>query len=100
MPYRSIADLEAAVKELDKKVASGMMKIVDEKRALQEISTLNKQKRGFAGLEETQASVDADRVKLKELKERKVDPEQVKLNERFDELNKELNELRAEHDVA
>ncbi|TGZ80034.1 hypothetical protein EX30DRAFT_372550 [Ascodesmis nigricans] len=96
MPYRTLADLERQIAELDRKVNTGMMKIVDEKKALQEISTLNKQKKNFAVFEEAQKAIDADKQKLKELKEKKQDPELVELNKKFDELQKELNKLRDE----
>lgn len=94
MPYRSLADLERAINDLDRQVSTGRMKIVDEKKALQEISTLNKQKKNFGVFEEQQKAIDADKAKLKELKEKKQDPELVELNKKYDEIQKELNELR------
>ncbi|KAI5781215.1 hypothetical protein EDC01DRAFT_718584 [Geopyxis carbonaria] len=93
--YKSVADLEAQVAKLDAGVSSGKMKIVDEKKALSEISGLNKKKRDFATIEEMQKSIDSDKTKLKELKEKKQDPELVELNKKYETLQTELNELRA-----
>jgi uncharacterized coiled-coil DUF342 family protein len=98
MAYRSIADLEAAVDRLEKNVSSGNMKIVEEKRALQEISQLNKQKKNFAAFEEQQAAIDADRVKLKAMKDKKQDPEAKQLSDLYDEKDKEFKALKAEAD--
>ncbi|KAF8251348.1 hypothetical protein K440DRAFT_82631 [Wilcoxina mikolae CBS 423.85] len=98
MAYRTLADLEAAVQMLDQKVSTGQMKIVDEKKALQEISNLNKQKKNFAVIEEQQNSIDADRAKLKAMKDQKQDPELKELNDKYDALDKELNEIKAEQD--
>ncbi|KAF8534652.1 hypothetical protein BDD12DRAFT_398206 [Trichophaea hybrida] len=98
MAYRTLADLEAAVQNLDQKVATGQMRIVDEKRALQEISNLNKQKKNFAIFEEQQNSIDADRAKLKTIKDQKQDPEWKELNDKYDALDKELKEIKAEQD--
>ncbi|KAI5819232.1 hypothetical protein BZA77DRAFT_259648 [Pyronema omphalodes] len=100
MAYRSIADLEAAVARLDKNVSSGNMKIVEEKRALQEISQLNKQKKNFAAFEEQQAAIDADRAKLKAMKEKKQDPEVKQLSDLYDEKDREFKALKAEADAV
>jgi uncharacterized coiled-coil DUF342 family protein len=98
MAYRSLADLEAAVAKLDRDVSSGTMKIVEEKKALQEIGNLNKQKKNFAVFEEAQKAIDADRQKLKEMKDKKQDPELKELNEKYDQLDQEFKALKAEQD--
>jgi hypothetical protein len=98
MAYRSLADLEAAVAKLDRDVSSGTMKLVEEKKALQEIGNLNKQKKNFAVFDEAQKSIDADRLKLKEMKEKKQDPELKELNEKYDALDQEFKALKAEQD--
>ncbi|KAA8897459.1 hypothetical protein FN846DRAFT_783259 [Sphaerosporella brunnea] len=98
MPYRTLADLEAAIAKLDRDVSSGTMKIVEEKKALQEISNLHRQKKNFAAFEDAQNSIDADRAKLKEMKEKKQDPELKELNEKYEELDKEFKAIKAEQD--
>jgi uncharacterized coiled-coil DUF342 family protein len=98
MPHRTLADLEAAVQKLDQKVATGQMKIVDERKAVQEINLLNRRKKDFAVVEEMQNSIDADRTKLKAMKDQKQDPELKELNDRYDALDKEFKEIKAEQD--
>jgi len=98
MPHKTLADLEAAVQKLDQKVATGQMKIVDERKAVQEINLLNRRKKDFAVVEEMQNSIDADRTKLKAMKDQKQDPELKELNDRYDALDKEFKEIKAEQD--
>jgi hypothetical protein len=100
MPYRSVADLEAAVAKLDRDVSSGRMRIVDEKKALQEISNLNRQKKNFTVFEEQQKIIDADKERLKEMKEKKQDPELKELNDKYGELDDQFKAIKAEQDSA
>lgn len=100
LPYRTLADLEAAVFKLDKDVESGMMKIVDEKKAIQEINNLSRQKKTFGEMDTAQKSIDADRARLKELKDQKQDPVLKELNERYDALDKEFKAIKAEQNSA
>lgn len=95
MPYRTLADLESAVAKLERDIGGGLMKIVDEKKAVQEINTLNKQKKSFGEVETAQKTIDADRVKLKELKEQKHDPVFKELNDRYSTLDKEFRDIKA-----
>ena len=98
LPFRTLDDLEAEVRRLDRQVSTGQMKIVDEKKALQAISNLNRRKKDFAAFEEVQATIDADREKIKTLRDQKSDPEIAKLNARYDEKNAELQLLTKELD--
>ena len=100
MPYRSISELEAAVRQLEAKVETGAMKIVDEKRALQEISNLNRLKRNFPQLDSLHASIEEDRAKLKVLRERKQDPEADALSKKYNELDAELKVIKSEEDTV
>lgn len=100
MPYRSVADLEAAVAKLDRDVSSGRMKIVDEKKALQEISNLNRQKKNFTVFEEQQKIIDTDKERLKEMKEKKQDPELKELNDNYGKLDEQFKAIKAEQDSA
>ena len=86
------------MRRLDRQVSTGQMKIVDEKKALQAISNLNRRKKDFAAFEEVQATIDADREKIKTLRDQKSDPEIAKLNARYDEKNAELQLLTKELD--
>ncbi len=76
------------------------MKLVDEKKALQEITALKRSRK----LLETSGSADdaiaADRARIDEFRKQLDDPESRKVSDRFDELKKEMDGLREEGNKA
>jgi hypothetical protein len=87
-------------RNLDKQVESGTMKLVDEKRALQEISTVKRNRRAVEGFQADQESIEADRRAVDELKKQLDDPESKAISERYDAIKAELDELKREGDEA
>lgn len=53
-PYKTVSDVDSAIARLQAQVESGSMKIVDEKRALAEMTNLRKSRRGIEGFEAQQ----------------------------------------------
>lgn len=76
------------------------MKLVDEKKALAEISSLRKQKKGFAGFDEAQKGIDDIKAQIADLKKGMDNPEAKALGEKYSGIQKELNDIRAEQDEA
>ena len=76
------------------------MKLVDEKKALADISSLRKQRKGFAGFEEAQKGIDNVKAQITELKKSLDNPEAKALSARYDEITKTLDEIKAEQDDA
>lgn len=85
---------------LDKQIESGSMKLVDEKKALQEITTLRRARKTLESSGSIEDAIQADRARIDELKQLLDDPESKKVSDRFDELKKEMDGLRAEGDKA
>jgi hypothetical protein len=77
-----------------------MMKLVDEKKALAEISSLRKQRKGFAGFEQTQKEIDDLKAELKAKRDTLDDPESKALSDKYNKLQKELDGIKAEQDDA
>jgi hypothetical protein len=77
-----------------------MMKLVDEKKALAEISSLRKQRKTFAQFDDAQKGIDDLRTKIKELKDSMDDPETKKLSEQYNKIQAELDTIKAEQDEA
>ncbi|KAK0742222.1 hypothetical protein B0T21DRAFT_126049 [Apiosordaria backusii] len=77
-----------------------MMKLVDEKKALNEISNLRKQKKLFAGFEQQQKLIDENKAKIKEIKDSLDTPEAKKLSEEYNTLQAELDVIKAEQNTA
>lgn len=98
--YKSVEDLERQVQTLQKQVDSGTMKIVDEKRALSEISSLNKAKKSFDTFGKQQEGIDSIKTQIAEQKKLLDDPEQKALSEKYNTLQSELDKIKADQDSA
>lgn len=98
--FKSVDDVQKEIDRLQKQVDTGMMKLVDEKKALAEISSLNKQKKGFAGFDQTQKGIDDVKAQIAELRKSMDDPESKALSDRYAAITKELDEIKAEQDGA
>jgi len=75
------------------------MKLADEKRAIQEISTCKRNRRLLEGFQTEEASIEAERAKIDALRKERDDPEAKALSDRYDALKKELEDLNKEADA-
>jgi chromosome segregation ATPase len=98
--YKSVEDVDQEIARLQKQVDGGMMKLVDEKKALSDISNLNKARKQFSGFDGQQKDIDAIKAKIAEQKKLLDDPEQKALSEKYTALQTELDGLKAEQDEA
>ncbi|WEW54890.1 multicopy suppressor of BFA (Brefeldin A) [Emydomyces testavorans] len=96
--FKNVEELDREIQRLDKQVDSGTMKLVDEKKALAEISNLRKQRKGFAGFEESQKNIDNLKSQLATLKKGLDNPEQKALSDKYTTIQKELDNIKAEQD--
>lgn len=76
------------------------MKLADEKRALQEMSSVKRNRRVVEAFQADQESIESDRRAVDELKKQLDDPESKAVSERFDAIKTELDELKKEGDEA
>lgn len=97
-PYKSTADLDSRIQRLEQLVESGSMKLVEEKKALSEISQLKKNRKTVENFDLLQSQIDADRAKVDQLKATLDSPEAKALNKRYDEIKAELDAIQAEQD--
>ncbi|BGP56760.1 hypothetical protein JCM8202_004466 [Rhodotorula sphaerocarpa] len=93
VPYKTTQEVDHQIKSLDRQVESGSMKLVDEKKALAEISSLRKQRKTVESFSAQQAAIDADKAKIDEIRQELDDPEQKAASKKFDDLKKELDEV-------
>ena len=96
--FKNVEEIDGAIQRLEKQVDSSTMKLVDEKKALAEISSLRKQKKGFAGFEEAQKGIDDVKAQISELRKSMDNPEAKALSEKYNSIAKELDEIKAEQD--
>ncbi|KAK4498270.1 hypothetical protein PRZ48_010928 [Zasmidium cellare] len=98
--FKSADEVQKKIDELQKDVDSGKMKLVDEKKALADISQLNRLKKGFAGFDESQKGIDETKAQIAELKKQLEDPEQKALSDRYSKIQEELDAIKAEQDES
>ncbi|KAI0184277.1 hypothetical protein EV127DRAFT_350758 [Xylaria flabelliformis] len=98
--FKNVEEIDRQIESLDKEVNSGMMKLVDEKKALTEISSLRKQRKNFAQFDTSQKGIDDLKAKIKEIKDSMDDPEARALSDRYSKVQAELDSLKAEQDEA
>ncbi|KAI0959460.1 hypothetical protein AcW1_004278 [Taiwanofungus camphoratus] len=100
VPYKTVAEVDERIKQLEKQVETGSLKIVDEKRALAEISQCKRSRRIVEGFQAEQDSIETDRAAADELRKQLDDPEAKAASERYDAIKAELDELKKEGDEA
>ncbi len=93
-------EVDEEIARLDKQVEKGTMKLVDEKKALAEISSLRKQRKSFAGFDEAQKAIEDLKTQISELRKTLDNVEAKALSQRYDELQTELTAIKAEQDQA
>ncbi|KAH7914348.1 hypothetical protein BJ138DRAFT_1133450 [Hygrophoropsis aurantiaca] len=98
--FKTVAEVDAHVKNLEKQVESGSMKLADEKRALQEISQARRTRRTVENFQADQDSIEADRRAADELRKQLDDPESKAISDRYEVIKAELDELKKEADEA
>ncbi|KAG7096937.1 hypothetical protein E1B28_004336 [Marasmius oreades] len=100
IPYKSVAEVDAHIKNLENQVESGSMKLADEKRALQEISQCKRNRRAVESFQADQDAIETERQKVDELKKLLDDPESKAISERYEKIKADLDALKKEEDEA
>ncbi|KAI4274006.1 MAG: hypothetical protein LQ337_004244 [Flavoplaca oasis] len=100
VPYKNVEEVDREIKRLEQQVDTGTMKLVDEKKALAEISSLRKQRKGFAGFDEAQKGIDDVKAQIAELRKSLDNPEATALSQKYDKINQELNSIKSDQDQA
>ncbi|MCJ1356199.1 MAG: hypothetical protein MMC33_006193 [Icmadophila ericetorum] len=98
--FKNVEEVDREIARLEKDVDSGKMKLVDEKKALAEISGLRKQRKGFAAFEEAEKGIQDVKAQIAELKKTLDNPETKALSEQYNAVIKELDDIKAEQDEA
>ncbi|KAL8841868.1 MAG: hypothetical protein Q9170_000741 [Blastenia crenularia] len=100
VPYRNVGEIDGEIQRLEKQVDAGTMRLVDEKKALAEISSLRKQRKGFASFDEAQKGIDDVKAQISELRKRLDNPEATALSQQYDKINQELASIKSDQDQA
>ncbi|KLU81445.1 hypothetical protein MAPG_00534 [Magnaporthiopsis poae ATCC 64411] len=98
--FKSAEDVDREIARLEKQIDGGMMKLVEEKKTIAEVSNLRKQRKNFTQLDNQQKEIDDLRAKIKAIKDTMEDPEQKALSEEYNRIQAEIDTIKAEQDEA
>lgn len=98
--WKNTEEIDREIQRLEKVAESSSATLVDQKKALSEISNLRKQKKAFGSFDEAQRGIDKVKVEIAELRKSMDNPEAKALSQRYDEADKELKAIKAEQDEA
>lgn len=76
------------------------MKLVDEKKALAEISSLKKTRKTVESFNDQQAEIDAEKKKIDDIRAELDNPEAKAISAKFDAARSELDQINKQHDEA
>ncbi|BGP18049.1 hypothetical protein JCM10213_008415 [Rhodosporidiobolus nylandii] len=97
-PFKTVQEVENQIKNLDRQVESGQLRLVDEKKALAEISQLKKSRKLVESFAAQQDAIDADKAKIDEVRKELDDPEHKAITSKLDALRKEMDEINRKMD--
>ncbi|ORZ13980.1 hypothetical protein BCR42DRAFT_377209 [Absidia repens] len=92
VPYKSVAEVDERIRELEHSIESGV-RLVEEKKMINEISLLKRSRQQVEGLDEQQAAIDKERTIHNEIKKNIDDSEAKQLSERYEALDAEFKLL-------
>ncbi|KAK4988156.1 multicopy suppressor of BFA (Brefeldin A) [Elasticomyces elasticus] len=96
--FKSADDVQREIDRLQGQVDTGLMKLVDEKKALADISMLKKTKKGFSSFEQADKGIADVKTQIAELRKSLDDPEGKALSDRYTAIGQELDQIKAEQD--
>lgn len=100
MPFKNVDEVDREIARLEKSVDSGSLRLVDERKALTDVSNLRKQRKNFAGLDETQKVINELKSQIAALKKSLDTPEARALSDKYSAIQKELDGIKAQQDGA
>ncbi|KAF9018260.1 hypothetical protein CPC16_009553 [Podila verticillata] len=93
LPFKTLDAVEAQIVKLEKQLESGSIKLVEEKRFLQEISVLKKAKKTVEAAQTQQIAIDADKAAIAALKETIDDQTAKALSAEYNTLQAQVDEI-------
>ncbi|KAI9265921.1 hypothetical protein BY458DRAFT_534120 [Sporodiniella umbellata] len=89
VPFRNTEEVDDRIAELERKIEVGV-RIVEEKKMLQEISLLKRNRLSFEDIDNQQKEIDRERAIHDELKKNIDESEAQKMSDRYEELDAEF----------
>jgi len=100
-PFKNVGEIDAQIRKLESQIESGGVKLVEEKRMIQEISNLRRARKTVEGFSAQQDGIEADKKKADELRKQldELDPKRKALEASFDSIQEKLNEMDKDKDA-
>ncbi|GAA5811133.1 hypothetical protein MFLAVUS_004562 [Mucor flavus] len=95
IPFKTTEEVDARINELESKIEAGV-RIVEEKKMLQEITLLKRNRLSVEDVDDQQNAINKERTIHDELKKNIDDSEAKKLSDRYEQLDQEFKELFAD----
>lgn len=93
IPFKSADDIEKEIQRLDKSVESGKLKMVEERKAVADISALRRQKKAFGTIDEREQEISTLKASIADIKKQSDKSEYRQHQQEFDRVKKELDEF-------
>lgn len=98
--YKNEAELDDQVKHLEDQVQNGRLTLLEEKKTVEQIGKLKRSRKQFTAIAEKQKIVDDLQTKISEIKGTSKNPEANALSAKYNDLQTELDAIKAEQDSA
>ncbi|CAM9021311.1 unnamed protein product [Wickerhamomyces anomalus] len=95
--FKSAEEIDARIKKIDDNISSGDMKLVEERLAIKEITSLRKLRKDFSGIQTQQKSIDADKEKIAALKKELSGLNSKEVSVKYESIQKQLDELNLDN---
>ena len=97
LPFRSTGDIDKKLLEIDSRVSSGRLSLVEEKRMLSDASALRKQRKAIEALGPQEMLIETEKKKVDDLRGSidSLEPEHKRFKKQLDELFGKLREMQA-----
>ncbi|RMD41518.1 hypothetical protein DV735_g3595, partial [Chaetothyriales sp. CBS 134920] len=98
--FKSVDEVDQRIEQIMKQVDSGTMKLVEEKKALADVSGLRRQKKSLAALDELHKRIEAKKAENTELKQSFESAESRALGQKYEENQKEIDDIKAGREAS
>lgn len=100
LKYKSLGEINKKIENLENSINSGNLKIVDERKNIKELTSLQKLKKDFVNIDALQKSIDSDKAKISELKKELSNFDNKEIQSKYETVNGELTKLTgSNHDL-
>ncbi|PVZ98073.1 hypothetical protein BB558_002504 [Smittium angustum] len=98
--FHKISDIDNQISSYDAQIERGMLKLVDEKRLLNEISALRRSRKVVEAIEAKQNEINAKRAELDQINSQLSGTNAKALSDEYNEIQKKLDELKEQQSGA